>query len=197
MNVVVPNYWYLILFVIMFVFGVIAIEVWHTQLSVWGLLVAVLICMCKPSIWYHTFSHCYIALTFIIPIGMIQAITNQQIGLKYVYLCLSSHNIFLTYTLLSVISELIGGYAFPNRPIANMFFKVRIYSLATHVSRIFTRISDLWLYQHVSSHVLHFGYEARPLYENSSSPNVHVPSFGNLIRLDYATWCTSLVRVAV
>ena len=41
---------------------------------------------------------------YIIPIGMIQAITNQQVGLN-------------------VITELIIGYALPGRPIAMMMFK--------------------------------------------------------------------------
>jgi OPT family oligopeptide transporter len=44
------------------------------------------------------------AFFYMIPIGMIQAITNQQIGLN-------------------VITELIIGYAIPGRPIAMMMFK--------------------------------------------------------------------------
>jgi hypothetical protein len=40
----------------------------------------------------------------VIPIGMIQAITNQQVGLN-------------------VITELIIGYALPGRPVAMMMFK--------------------------------------------------------------------------
>ena len=54
-----------------------------------------------------------IAFVYFIPIGMIQAITNQQIGLN-------------------VITELIIGYALPGRPLAMMLFKtwgyvVRLY----------------------------------------------------------------------
>jgi OPT family small oligopeptide transporter len=45
-----------------------------------------------------------IAFVYIIPVGMIQAITNQQVGLN-------------------VITELIIGYALPGRPIAMMMFK--------------------------------------------------------------------------
>ena len=44
------------------------------------------------------------ASVYIIPIGVIQAITNQQVGLN-------------------VITELIIGYALPGRPIAMMLFK--------------------------------------------------------------------------
>ena len=45
-----------------------------------------------------------VAFVYIIPIGIIQAITNQQVGLN-------------------VITELIIGYALPGRPIAMMMFK--------------------------------------------------------------------------
>ena len=71
----------------MFVFGIVSIEVWHTQLPVWAFIISLLI-----------------AFVYVIPIGMIQAITNQQVGLN-------------------VITELIIGYAVPGRPIAMMMFK--------------------------------------------------------------------------
>ena len=71
----------------MFVFGIISIEVWPTQMPVWAFVLALLI-----------------AFVYVIPIGMIQAITNQQIGLN-------------------VITELIIGYALPGHPIAMMIFK--------------------------------------------------------------------------
>lgn len=45
-----------------------------------------------------------LAFVYVIPIGMIQAITNQQVGLN-------------------VITELVIGYALPGRPIAMMMFK--------------------------------------------------------------------------
>ncbi|KAI0286278.1 OPT oligopeptide transporter [Russula brevipes] len=83
----VPDWWYLSLFVSMFVFGVIAIEVWNTQFPVWAFVLSLII-----------------AFVYTIPIGVIQAITNQQVGLN-------------------VITELIIGYALPGRPIAMMLFK--------------------------------------------------------------------------
>ncbi|KAF4623380.1 hypothetical protein D9613_001379 [Agrocybe pediades] len=83
----VPEWWYLIIFVSMFALGIISIEVWPTEMPVWAFVLA----LC-------------IAFTYVIPIGMIQAITNQQVGLN-------------------VITELIIGYALPGRPIAMMMFK--------------------------------------------------------------------------
>lgn len=71
----------------MFVFGIISIEVFPTQMPVWAFVLALII-----------------AFVYIIPIGMIQAITNQQVGLN-------------------VITELVIGYALPGRPIAMMMFK--------------------------------------------------------------------------
>ena len=61
------------------------------------------------------------AFTYVIPIGMIQAITNQQVGLN-------------------VITELIIGYALPGRPIAMMMFKTWGYMYA-HV--FFTLATDV------------------------------------------------------
>ncbi|KAH9946707.1 OPT oligopeptide transporter [Amylocystis lapponica] len=83
----VPEWWFGVILVTMFVFGVVSIEVWDTQFPVWALVLALLI-----------------SFVYTIPIGMIQAITNQQIGLN-------------------VITELIIGYALPGRPIAMMMFK--------------------------------------------------------------------------
>jgi len=83
----VPDWWYGIVFVSMFICGIIAIEVWPTQMPVWAFVLA----LC-------------IAFVYIIPIGMIQAVTNQQVGLN-------------------VITELVIGYALPGRPIAMMMFK--------------------------------------------------------------------------
>lgn len=36
----VPDWWYVILFVAMFIFGIVTIEVWHTQMPVWGFILA-------------------------------------------------------------------------------------------------------------------------------------------------------------
>ncbi|KAE9392531.1 OPT oligopeptide transporter [Gymnopus androsaceus JB14] len=83
----VPNWWFIVTFVVMFVFGVISITVWDTKFPVQYFILALVI-----SFFYT------------IPIGIIQAITNQQVGLN-------------------VITELIIGYALPGRPIAMMMFK--------------------------------------------------------------------------
>ncbi|KAF9473875.1 OPT oligopeptide transporter [Pholiota conissans] len=83
----VPEWWYLCIFLSMFVIGIISIEIWPTEMPVWAFLLALAI-----------------AFTYVIPIGMIQAITNQQIGLN-------------------VITELVIGYALPGHPIAMMMFK--------------------------------------------------------------------------
>ncbi|KAG5645321.1 hypothetical protein DXG03_006510 [Asterophora parasitica] len=83
----VPEWWYLIIFFSMFAFGVISIEVWDTKFPVQYFILALVI-----------------SFVYVIPIGMIQAITNQQVGLN-------------------VITELIIGYALPGRPVAMMLFK--------------------------------------------------------------------------
>ncbi|KAI0342222.1 OPT oligopeptide transporter [Trametopsis cervina] len=83
----VPDWWYAVIFVVMFVFGIVCIEVYHTEMPVWAFILALII-----------------SFVYVVPIGIIQAITNQQVGLN-------------------VITELIIGYALPGRPIAMMMFK--------------------------------------------------------------------------
>ncbi|KAF9045786.1 OPT oligopeptide transporter [Hymenopellis radicata] len=83
----VPEWWYAIIFLTMFAFGVISIECWDVKFPVQYFILALVI-----------------SFVYVIPIGMIQAITNQQVGLN-------------------VITELIIGYALPGRPVAMMMFK--------------------------------------------------------------------------
>ena len=92
-----------------FVFGVIAIEVWNTQLPVWAFALALLICT-PPRYFFVVLVfpefHIYYVLAFVctVPAGVIMATTNQEFGLN-------------------VITELTIGYVLPGRPIANMIFK--------------------------------------------------------------------------
>ncbi|KAF8151800.1 OPT oligopeptide transporter [Crassisporium funariophilum] len=83
----VPEWWYVVIFLSMFTFGIISIEVWDTKFPVQWFILALVI-----------------AFFYVIPIGMIQAITNQQVGLN-------------------VITELVIGYGLPGRPVAMMMFK--------------------------------------------------------------------------
>ncbi|EJC97675.1 OPT oligopeptide transporter [Fomitiporia mediterranea MF3/22] len=83
----VPMLWYLGVLVIAFVMGVITIEVFDTKMPVWALVFAL-----------------GIALIFLLPVGMIQAITNQTVAMQ-------------------VFAELIAGYVIPGRPVALMIFK--------------------------------------------------------------------------
>lgn len=79
----------------MFAFGVIGIELWPTQMPVWAFVLALVL-----------------AYAYVVPIGMIQAITNQQIGLN-------------------VVTELVIGYALPGKPVAMMLFKTWGYMVST------------------------------------------------------------------
>ncbi|PON72013.1 Tetrapeptide transporter [Parasponia andersonii] len=55
--------------------------------------------------WWGVLLACALAIVFTLPIGIIQATTNQQPGLN-------------------VITEYVIGYMYPERPVANMCFKV-------------------------------------------------------------------------
>lgn len=89
----------------MFAFGVISIELWPTQMPVWAFVLALAI-----------------SLVYVIPIGMIQAITNQQIGLNVITeLIIGYDSLHIQMLMLRLICKL--RYALPGRPIAMMMFK--------------------------------------------------------------------------
>ncbi|KAF7791994.1 hypothetical protein EIP86_003021 [Pleurotus ostreatoroseus] len=116
----VPDSWYGVIFVSMFIFGCISIEHWHTQMPIWAFILALVI-----------------AFVYIIPIGMIQAITNQQIGLN-------------------VITELVIGYMLPGRPIAMMLFKTWGYITMTQALQ-FTSDFKLCHYMKVPPRAMFWG----------------------------------------
>ncbi|KAJ6314463.1 hypothetical protein OIU78_018025 [Salix suchowensis] len=86
---VVPQWWFAAILVISVALSLIAVEGFDHQLQLpwWGLLLA-----------------CFIALIFTLPVGVVQATTNMQIGLN-------------------VITELVIGYMYPGKPVANVAFK--------------------------------------------------------------------------
>lgn len=83
----VPNWWYYVVFVITVAISLAVTQAWPTHLTWWAFFIAI-----------------FIAILWFLPIGMIQATTNIQIGLN-------------------VITEFIIGYMQPGRPVAMMTFK--------------------------------------------------------------------------
>jgi OPT family oligopeptide transporter len=90
----VPHWWYGTLFVIAFVLGIGAIAGFPTQLPIWAYIIALIL-----------------SALFVVPVGIIQAITNQQVPLN-------------------VIVELVAGYMIPGKPIAVIIFKAYGYLVA-------------------------------------------------------------------
>ncbi|CAN8097398.1 unnamed protein product [Discula destructiva] len=82
-----PTWWYMSLFLIMLALGFFTVLAYPTNLTWWAFLLAVAI-----------------SFGFSLPIGIIQAITNNQIGLN-------------------VLTEFVFGYIQPGRPLALMIFK--------------------------------------------------------------------------
>jgi OPT family small oligopeptide transporter len=101
-----PWYWYGAVFAVMIVLSLVMITHWPTEFAWWAFL----------------FSIAFSAV-FTLPIGIIQAITNQQLGLN-------------------VITEFIMGYMQPGRPLALMLFKTYGYISATQALSF---VSDLKL----------------------------------------------------
>ncbi|KAJ6121219.1 hypothetical protein N7523_005499 [Penicillium sp. IBT 18751x] len=83
----VPVWWYVIVLVIMTAIGLAVVLSYPTNMSWWAFFVSLII-----------------ALVWTLPIGMIQATTNIQLGLN-------------------VITEFIVGYIQPGKPMAMMLFK--------------------------------------------------------------------------
>ena len=70
-----------------FVFACVCIELWPSGMTIWALVIALVVC----KLWlYYVYNYLCLeaderlrlAVVYVIPIGMIQAITNRQIGLK-------------------------------------------------------------------------------------------------------------------
>ncbi|CAG8446884.1 11182_t:CDS:10 [Acaulospora colombiana] len=83
----IPNTWYALIFVGMLAIAITLGYITEANLPWWGLLIAVAL-----------------AAIMVLPIGVIQAISNNQVGLN-------------------VVTEMICGYILPGRPIANVYFK--------------------------------------------------------------------------
>ncbi|KAK0628567.1 putative isp4 protein [Bombardia bombarda] len=81
------DWWYLTLFVVMLGLSFAVVCAWDTSFPWW----AYVVCIAIPLVWT-------------IPIGIVQSITNVQLGLN-------------------VLTEYIVGYILPGRPLAMMMFK--------------------------------------------------------------------------
>jgi len=99
-----PEWWFATIFVVSFAFGMFACQVWKTHLPWWAYIICI-----------------FIGVVLFVPIGMVQAITNQQTGLN-------------------VITEMVVGYMIPGRPVAMMLFKSWGYMLSYNG---LTYISDM------------------------------------------------------
>ncbi|KAI8867405.1 OPT superfamily oligopeptide transporter [Ramicandelaber brevisporus] len=102
----VPMWWYGGMYIVACALGIVACECFHLDVK-WYMF---LVCMLLP-------------LIFVIPIGMIQAVTNQQPGLN-------------------IITELLFGYIYPGNAIGNVTFKV--YGYITMTQALFL-VGDLKL----------------------------------------------------
>ncbi|KAF9096029.1 hypothetical protein BGX29_008765 [Mortierella sp. GBA35] len=106
----VPEWWYLSLFCVTVALSIVTCEVWEYGLPWWSVILAV-----------------GLSALFSLPIGLIQAVTNQQPGLN-------------------ILTEFIIGYILPGRPIANVTFKTYGYISMSHAMSF---LGDLKLGQYM------------------------------------------------
>ncbi|OCF30938.1 OPT family small oligopeptide transporter [Kwoniella heveanensis BCC8398] len=91
----IPRSWYIITFLANVALAVTAITAWPTEMPVWSLCLAILL-----------------AGVVVLPVGVIQAVTNMQMGLN-------------------VVSEMIIGAIVPGKPVPMMIFKTYGYITTT------------------------------------------------------------------
>jgi len=84
----VPHWWFAVIGIVSLILGIVGIEVCHTGLPVWAFFVAIIFSM-----------------VFVIPFGVLQAITSQKFGP-------------------TVLAEIFLGYVLPGLPFALMVFKI-------------------------------------------------------------------------
>ena len=102
----VPKLWYIGTFVFSFIAALIAIHIYDLELPWTGFLLAL-----------------FISFIFILPIGIITAVSNQTPGLN-------------------VLTEFVAGFMYPGLPMANVSFKVFGYIT---MQQTLTFLSDLKL----------------------------------------------------
>ena len=93
----VPEWWYMVITVIILGLGMFTVGYWPSGLPVWAFL---LVCF-------------GLGVILIVPEGILEGTTNQRV-------------------FLNIITELIAGYAWPGRPIANMYVKMYGYNTVKH-----------------------------------------------------------------
>ncbi|CAF0826649.1 unnamed protein product [Rotaria sordida] len=99
-------------------------EWWYTVLFIIAFTLAIIVChVGKLMPWYYLILAVAIAFIFVLPTGIVQAITNQTIGLN-------------------VITEFVAGIVIPGDPLANITFKT--YGYITQYQALLL-ISDLKL----------------------------------------------------
>ncbi|KAE8224587.1 hypothetical protein CF319_g2545 [Tilletia indica] len=116
----VPNYWYGIIFIVTLALAFGCTLGWDTKHPWWALLVAILI-----------------SAIYILPIGIVYAITGLEIGLN-------------------VLSELIGGYMLKGKPIAVSIFKNMGYNVVAQAVS-FVQDQKFAHYMHVPPRVTFLG----------------------------------------
>ena len=72
----------MLLTVITFVLAAVCIQHWPSGMTIWALVIALLIGEFSRKEFSNLDVYFRKALVYVIPIGMIQAVTNRQVGLK-------------------------------------------------------------------------------------------------------------------
>ncbi|KAF9078018.1 OPT oligopeptide transporter protein-domain-containing protein, partial [Rhodocollybia butyracea] len=113
----VPGWYYACVFVITFLMACLCIKLWPTGMEIWQLIVALII-----------------GLVLVLPIAMIQAVTNRQVPMN-------------------VFTELISGFILPGHPVAMMILQTFGY-ITTFQAIAFTQDFKLGHYMKIPPRVM-------------------------------------------
>lgn len=110
----VPDWWYGVLTLVILGLGIFTIRYWDSGLPVWGFIVV-----------------CFgMGVLLIIPEGILEGTTNQRMSVTTALALLYLANNLCSF--LNIITEMIAGYAWPGKPIANMMVKCYGYNSVKH-----------------------------------------------------------------
>lgn len=113
----VPDWWFVVSFLAFIALAIVSIRVWPTELPVWSLFVALAL-----------------AVGFVIPVAIVFALTNIEVGLN-------------------VLTEFLVGYMLPGRPVATMMFKTYGY-ITNSQAVVFLQDMKLGHYLKISPRIL-------------------------------------------
>jgi OPT family small oligopeptide transporter len=155
----VPTWWFFAIFLVMIGLGIATCKMYDLQLPIWAYLFGV-----------------FMAAFFIVPIGMIYAITVSKSWKIFRIILMHHKNISIG---LNVITELIISYLLPGRPMAMMVFKTLGY-ITMNQGITYAMDQKLAVYMKVPPRTIFWGQFVASIWSCFVQVGVLLWAFGNI-----------------